>query len=86
MNPLLQALSGGNPLSDGRASEVADDFLRAPQLLSRLAEGLEETDPVIHGRTAHALERISRTHPELVEGLLPRFLDLAREDEVAMVR
>jgi hypothetical protein len=61
MNTLLQKLSGGDLRSDGRADEVAEEVTRNPRLLGQLFEGLSEHDDVIRARTAHALERVSRT-------------------------
>jgi hypothetical protein len=86
MNELLHLLSSGTLQSDGRASEVADGVLKDPGLFDLLVDGLSEEDEVIRGRTAHALERISRTQPEWVVELLPQLLDQALIDPVPMVR
>lgn len=86
MNELLKMLTGGNLQSDGRANEVGDLAVRHPHLFSQLVEGLSESDDVIRARTAHALERISRTHPEKVLELLPRFMEMAVNDDVPMVK
>ncbi len=86
MNELLEKLGGGDLRSDGRADEVADEVVETPQLLALLIEGLTEPDDVIRGRTAHALEKISRTTPEMVQGLLPHVLEVAGTDELPMVK
>jgi HEAT repeat protein len=86
MNELLEMLSGGDLRSDGRANEVADKVVGQPILFDRLAAGLSESDDVIRARTAHALERVSRTHPEMVLGLLSRFMKMTLTDNVPMVR
>jgi len=86
MNELIQILSGGSLISDGRANEVADRVLANPELFDQLEEGLSESDPVIRARTAHAVERISRTHPEMLTGLLPKFIEMAIHDPVPMVK
>ena len=86
MNNLLKTLSGGNLQSDGRANEVAHKVIAQPQLLNQLIEGLSEFDDVIRARTAHVLERICRTHSEMLLGLLPQFIELAVRDEVPMVK
>jgi hypothetical protein len=86
MNAPLRRLSGGNLQSDGRADDVARQVLRHPHLLGQLAEGLRDQDNVIRARTAHALEKISRTCPERLLVLLPQFIDLALRDQVPMVR
>jgi len=79
-------LSGGSLISDGRANEAADRVLANPQLFDQLVEGLSESDVVIRARTAHAMERISRTRPEILTGLLPKFIEMATHDPVPMVR
>jgi HEAT repeat protein len=86
MNELIKILSGGSLISDGRANEAADRVLANPQLFDQLVEGLSEPDSIIRARTVHALERISRIHPEMVEGLLPKFIEMAVHDPVPMVR
>jgi len=86
MNEMLEMLSGGDLRSDGRADEVADQAARDPRLLDQLIEGLTDTDDVIRARTAHALERISRTRPQMIAGCLPRFLEMAVCDRVPMVK
>jgi len=86
MNKVLRMLQGGSLLSDGRASQAADLVLASPRLFGRLTEGLQSSDDVIRGRTAHALERISRARPDLVAPLLKQLVPMARRDRVAMVR
>jgi HEAT repeat protein len=86
MNELLEILSGANLQSDGRANEVADRVVGHPQLFNQLVEGMTEPDNVIRARTAHALERISRTHPKLVLGVLSQFMEMAVSDDVPMVK
>lgn len=86
VNELILKLSGGDLRSDGRANEVADKVIVNPHLLDKLVEGLDVTDDVVRARTAHALERISRTHPEMLREYIPRFLDLAKKDKVPMVK
>jgi hypothetical protein len=86
MNELLKLLSVGNLQSDGRANEVADQVIRHPHLLNQLVEGLYESDDLIRARTAHTVERISRSHPEMVLELLPQFMHMAVVDPVPMVR
>jgi HEAT repeat protein len=86
MNELLRLLSGGDLRSDGKASSVADEVIEKPHLLLKLLEGLTESDSVIRARTAHALERISRSNPEMLIAHLPQFIDIAKRDQVPMVR
>jgi len=86
MNELLKELGGGDLRSDGRANEVAEEVIRNPHLLNKLVEGLDEPDDVIRARTAHALEKISRTNPEMLKELVPRFIKLSSQDKVPMVK
>ena len=86
MNELLRKLRGGDLRSDGRANEVAEEVIGTPQLLPLLVEGLAEPDGVVRARTAHALENVSRVHPEFLQDLTPQLRKLALEDEVPMVR
>jgi len=86
MNILLRELSGGNLRSDGKANEVAERVMKTPQLLPKLIEGLSEPDEVIRGRTALALERISQSNPELLEGCIPQFIERALTDDVPTVK
>jgi hypothetical protein len=86
MNEVLRKLAGGNLRSDGRADEVADAVIRRPRLFPRLLEGLSEPDGLIRGRSAHAVERISRAHPEWVRKWIPALSELGARDPVPMVR
>lgn len=51
-----------------------------------MLEGLNEPDDVIRARTAHALERISRTNPEMIQVLTPQLIKLVLEDRVPMAK
>jgi HEAT repeat protein len=86
MNDLLLLLSGGDLRSDGQASDVADFVIDNPSRLSDLLEGLQETNNVVRGRTAHAIERISRTHPEWLIDYLPNFIAMTYQDQVPFVK
>jgi len=86
MNRLLGKLSGGHLRSDGRANEVAQEVSQNPQLLEQLFDGLSEPNDVIRGRTAHALERVSRTNQDAFRGLVPRLVNLSVRDRIPMVR
>lgn len=86
MNQLLEWLSGGDLRSDGMANEVSDFVLHDPQLISDLYEGLSVSDDVIRGRTADALEKISRSRPDLLIDDLHELTQIAMNDGVAMVR
>lgn len=85
MNELLKKLSGGDLRSDGRANEVAKEVVETPHLLTSLIEGLSEPDAVVRARTAHALEKISRENPEMLQGLTKQLIE-ATKDKVPMVK
>ena len=86
MNELLKELGGGDLRSDGKANEVAEKVIKNPKLLKMLVEGLDEPDDIIRARTAHAFEKISRTNPEMLEGLTPQLIELVYKDMVPMVK
>lgn len=86
MNPILEWLSGGDLRSDGMANEVADIAIKNPQLFDEVYAGLEEADDVIRGRTADALEKISRKRPEFLRDHVSQLIRMAKEDPVVMVR
>ncbi len=75
MNRLLSRLEGGSLISDGDANAVADEAAKNQELLSDLLGRLSEPDDVVRARTAHALERISRTKPALLQSHLGLFLE-----------
>lgn len=67
VNELIEKLRGGDLRSDGRSNEVADAVIRKPHLIDKLVERLDADEDVVRARTAHALERISRTNPEMLQ-------------------
>lgn len=85
MNQILSWLSEGDRRGDGLSDQVADFVLRNPAILGDLLEGLGESDHVIRGRTADALEKISRREPEWVSDQVPVLRDLAEADDSAQV-
>jgi HEAT repeat protein len=86
MNQLLQWLTGGDLRSDGSANEVADLVCTNPPLLNDLLMGLHQADDVVRARTTHALERISRSKPEMLVGHLAKLEQIAHSDQVPTVR
>lgn len=86
MNDLLELLKGGDLRSDGHADEVAGDVIQDPELFPLLLDGLDEEDDVVRGRTAHSLEKVSRTRPELFDGLLSQLIEQALDDKLPMVK
>lgn len=86
MNEILGLLSGGDLRSDGRANEAADQVIENPTLILDLVAGLGEPDDVVRARAAHALERVSRSHPEMMRPYLGQLIEMAEKDAVPMVR
>lgn len=86
MGQILEWLSGGDLRSDGMSNEAADFVLKNPQVFDELFEGLSVSDDVVRGRTADALEKISRKKPDLMIDRLPKLLQVAEEDHVSMVK
>jgi HEAT repeat protein len=86
MNFLLELLEGGDLRSDGHADEVADEVINNLELFELLYEGLNDSDDIIRGRTAHALEKVSRTHPELFLDYFDQILSQTFDDPIPMVR
>ena len=62
--PLLQALSGGDRRSIGRADWVVEHALGAPERFAEIIAGLDDADPVVCVRAADVAEKVSRAHPE----------------------
>lgn len=86
MNQILTWLSGSDLRSDGMANEAAQFVLDNPQVFEDLFSGLSEPDDVIRGRTADALEKVSRDRPDLLIDHLQEMVDLAKTDPVPMVK
>jgi HEAT repeat protein len=86
MNQLLEWLSGGDLRSDGLADEVSSAVLKNPDLFDDLFAGLSTSDDVIRGRTADALEKVSRSRPDLIIEHLEDLVSSARTDPVPMVK
>ena len=86
MNQILDWLSGGDLRSDGLSSEAADFVLQHPELFGDLLEGIDEPDDVVRGRTADALEKVSRSRPDLLIDHLGKLVNVASTDAVPMVK
>jgi HEAT repeat protein len=85
MNDLLELLKGGDLRSDGAADEVAADVIENPELFDLLFDGLYEKDDLIRGRTAHALEKVSRVHPEIFGQYTDKLIEFAKKDHLPFV-
>jgi hypothetical protein len=67
MNRILEKLRGGDRRSIGRSAEAAQAVCKTPALFSDLFQGLFEADALIRMRAADAIEKVTRTHPELLQ-------------------
>lgn len=63
---LRQLLAGGDRRSIGRADEVVPRAKDSPSVVSALVRLMRDSDPVVSMRAADALEKISRTDPEVL--------------------
>jgi HEAT repeat protein len=86
MNILLARLTGGDIRSDGDADEIAAQVLQHPELFPQLFEGLSEPNDLVRGRSAHALERVSRTRPDLLLPYIDQMASQVCQDSLPMVR
>lgn len=86
MNMVLDWLRAGDLRSDGDANEVVREVIAHPELFELLLEGLEVADDVVRGHSADALEKVSRSHPEMLAPHVRQLIKVAAEDRVAMVR
>jgi HEAT repeat protein len=86
VNDLLEQLKGGTLISDGNADQVAEEVLADPLLFDQLLGGLKIEDDIIRARSAHALEKVSRIHPNWFSPHFPFLIVRAQADLVAMVR
>jgi HEAT repeat protein len=86
MNQLLSWLAGTDLRTNGPANEVADFVLANPDAFEDLFAGLFERDDVVRGRTADALEKVTRSRPDLIRVHLPEMSSLAQEEQVPVVK
>jgi len=86
MNQVLEWLSGGDLRSDGQSQEVSEFVLNNPQVFDDLYAGLCVDDDVVRGRTADALEKVTRSRPDLLEAHLSELINLTRTETVMMVK
>ncbi len=86
MNQVLTWLSGGDLRSDGMANEVAEFILDNPAAFEDLFVGLSEADDVVRGRAADAIEKVSRSRPDLLTDHLPEITNLSRDEKVPLVK
>ena len=64
---IREVLNGGDLRSVGRADEVVEFVGNDPGRFSELMTGLTDARPVVRMRSADAMEKVTRRHPELLE-------------------
>ncbi len=82
----LAKLKGGDRRSIGRSEEVVRDVEQHPALFGDLFAGLLAEDPVVRLRTADAIEKITREHPELLQPWKRQLLDAVSTSKEKEVR
>ena len=80
------ALQGGDRRSIGHADAIAFTVLREPACCRELWECLADADPVVRMRAADALEKVSRTRPDLLFPYKKELLARSVDDGTAEVR
>jgi HEAT repeat protein len=83
---LLDVLSGGDRRSVGNSAGVVRLVLASPELFPQLIDGLTTGDEIIRMRTADAIEKITRTHPEFLAPYKSLLLNLLPEIQQQEVR
>jgi HEAT repeat protein len=83
---LLEWLSGGDLRSDGAANQVVAFVLANEASIDELASGLDDSDDVVRGRSADALEKIARERPDLIIDRLSDLIRSGLEDPLPVVQ
>jgi hypothetical protein len=86
MSKFIQKLMGGDLRSIGRAAEVVDDILHNPSLFAEVFEGMLHDDPRVRMRSADALEKVSKIHPEFLQPFKNRLINEVSKIEQQEVR
>jgi hypothetical protein len=86
MSEVLEKLKGGDLRSIGRSEEVVQDILENPALFKEVFEGMLHKDPRIRMRSADALEKVSREHPNYLQPFKSRLIDQISKIEQQEVR
>lgn len=83
---LLEWLAGGDLRSDGAADETAAFVLANEAFIDELIPGLRDSDDVVRGRSADALEKVARERPDLLIDSLTELVDLGAADPLPIVK
>lgn len=82
---IRELLSGGDLRSVGRVDEVVEFVGNDPGRFSELMTGLTDARPIVRMRSADAMEKVTRRHPELLQAhqaSLFEQLQIATQQEV----
>jgi hypothetical protein len=64
---ILALLEGGDRRTIGRSNQVAELVSADPMLFPALIAGLSSADPLVCMRAADAAEKVTQTHPDLLQ-------------------
>lgn len=71
---IIKQLSGGDRRSIGKVNFVVNKVLKEPSLFDALFNGLFNEDDVVRMRAADAIEKISKTNPEILKPYKRKFI------------
>src|SRR5215216_3175525 len=74
-------VSGGDRRSPGRSREVAALVIAQPDRIEELVALLDDESPFMKMRAADACEQISFECPDMLQGEVPDFLDIAAQEQ-----
>lgn len=86
MSETLAKLEGGDRRSIGRANEVVQDVVRNPALFDEVFRGMWSENPLIRMRCADVVEKVTATHPGLLQPHKQLLLDLMAGSDQQEVR
>lgn len=86
MNKIRKWLAEGDLTSDGRANDVVQIIYDNPEKIDDLLVCLEDTNEVIRGHAADAIEKIGREKPEIYLPHMHILLERAIQDDLPMVQ
>jgi hypothetical protein len=86
MHVLLEALCKGDKRSIGASNRVASMVLEKPKLIAVLFMGMEVENPVLRMRCADAIEKVTRTAPDLLKPYKRKILGTLSRIEQKEVR
>lgn len=85
MKKILKQLTGGDFRSIGASNKVVQAVLSNPKLFASVFPGFFEADPLVRMRAADAVEKITKTRPELLRRFKKPLLDrvaMSKQQEV----